>query len=459
MQLDYDKLAALGIEIKDTEKEVLVFHGDEIFPSTCHELSLAFDKPLKFVVSGSKSRSLITQTNKKELFPSFDQFSSEEEFSKTVRTAVSASDENDAPIVKLLNNLLSLAISRNASDLHLDVNQSSLEIRFRIDGVISTFASLERDVARMLTTRIKLLSELDITERRRPQDGSMSMNYYGRIVDIRVATLPVLDNERIVLRFFSGINKSSKLSDIGLKQRHLDAFSKVISKQAGLILVCGPTGSGKTTTIYALLSSLVGRGLSIMSIEDPVEINLDEVVQTQVNEKVSFGFAEGLRALLRNDPDVILVGEIRDSDTANIAVRAAMTGHLVISTVHANNPVSAIKRLKDLGVDNSILAECLLGVFTQRLLKHYCPECKRVSQGSAAHTSSTQIAFEGCNACHNSGFKGRAPVMSHLLVDNVVKTQIEHNPSVIKVENEMLEEAKDLYGQGKIPFSEVAKVS
>ena len=214
MQLDYDKLAGLGIEVKDAEKEVLVFHNDEIFPSTCHELSLAFDKPLQFVFSGSKSGSLIKQTSKKEFFPSFDQFSSEEEFSKTVRTAVSASDENDAPIVKLLNNLLSLAISRNESDLHLDVNQSSLEIRFRIDGVISTFASLERDVARLLTTRIKFLSELDITERRRPQDGSMSMNYYGRIVDIRVATLPVLDNERIVLRFFSGINKTSQLPDI-----------------------------------------------------------------------------------------------------------------------------------------------------------------------------------------------------------------------------------------------------
>jgi len=354
---------------------------------------------------------------------------------------------------------LSAAITREASDLHIDPNNKDLLIRMRIDGVMTDFTHLDRRVAQMLISRIKLVCNLDITEKRLPQDGRMNVNFREKTIDIRVATLPTKNGERVVLRFFSNNLTHSRIEETSLGTLHVKSLLDALSNQAGLILVCGPTGSGKTTTIYSLLNTLLGRGLNIMTIEDPVEVELPGVVQTQVHDHVGFGFAKGLRSLLRNDPDVILVGEIRDAETAEIAVRAAMTGHLVISTVHANSPVGAIKRLKNLNVDPTLLSDCLLGVYSQRLVRVYCPDCRKISIASEAHTNALPEAFPGCKSCYHTGFKGRYPVMSRLEINSENATLMEKNAGEVSVEDTMYTEALALHQQGLTPHFEIARLS
>ena len=245
---------------------------------------------------------------------------------------------------------------------------------------------------------------------------------------------------------------------MGLSESLVSKLRRTIAAQSGILLVCGPTGSGKTTTIYSLLHTLAGRGLNITTIEDPIEIDLPNVVQSQVNEKINFDFSAGLRALLRHDPDVILVGEIRDAETADTAVRAALTGHLVISTIHANTPVGAIMRLINLGVQQSLLADALLGVYSQRLIRIYCNECAQSSIDSPAHLSELPQLFNGCPSCFNSGFKGRAPLMDQLIINEGNKKQLLNNLSELTYEKSMALEAKELHDKGKTPLFELIRI-
>lgn len=455
--LDYEKLGRLGIKIITSTDAVQVVYPSTTSQTILRDLSMVLGGDCSFIEVEEKDLEhglFNDKASRSELY----QLIGEQDFDEAARMALTANDENDGPLVKLLNNLISTAISRNASDLHLDVTAEGLQIKIRINGTLVQFATLEKRVARMLTTRIKLLSRLDITERRKPQDGQISLDFNNREVDIRVATLPVKDSERIVLRFFTGSQNAPRLGDIGLPNKNIKSIENALSKQSGLILVCGPTGSGKTTTIYSMLSLLVDRGLSVMSIEDPVEIDLSGVVQTQVNDSVEFGFAEGLRALLRNDPDVILIGEIRDEETAVMAIRAALTGHLVISTVHANNPITAIRRLINLGVDNSLLSDCLNAIYSQRLVKVYCNECKAESVASTGHVSVLQQSFSGCELCYKTGFSGRKPVMSELEVNPTVKKAVLNSLSDLEYDNQMVEMAKKLFENGEIPWSEVTRL-
>ena len=345
MPVSLEALKKLGIKIDQNKSPIAAYIPTDLSESTLHDLWLAFEGSVVFHLTDSIEAEKISSASRRdtEIFSEVDDYISETDFVKTAEIALSAHDENDAPIVRLFNTLLSAAISREASDLHIDPNNKNLLVRMRIDGVMTDFTELDRRVAQMIISRIKLVCNLDITEKRLPQDGRMNVNFRGNSVDIRVATLPTKNGERVVLRFFTSNLTHATIEDTELGKQHIAALLKGLANQSGLILVCGPTGSGKTTTIYSLLNTLLGRGLNIMTIEDPVEVELSEVIQTQVNEAVGFSFATGLRSLLRNDPDVILVGEIRDAETAEIAVRAAMTGHLVISTVHANTPVGAIK--------------------------------------------------------------------------------------------------------------------
>ena len=309
-----------------------------------------------------------------------------------------------------------------------------------------------------LITRIKVLGELDITESRRPQDGRIAISYRGAPVDIRISTLPVNFGERAVLRFFKSKSFSISLEGLGLSESLVSNLRRTIASQSGILLVCGPTGSGKTTTIYSLLHTLAGRGLNITTIEDPIEIDLPNVVQSQVNDKIDFDFSAGLRALLRHDPDVILVGEIRDSETADTAVRAALTGHLVISTIHANTPSGAIMRLINLGVQQSLLADALLGVYSQRLIRQYCEECRLKSVESRAHTSELPQLFDGCSSCFNSGFKGRVPLMDQLIITEENKRLLLNDLSGLTYEKHMADEAKRLHDQGKTPLFELTRI-
>ena len=455
--LDNEKLVSLGIKIDTSTDTVQVVYPSTTSQTILRDLLMVLGGDCKFIEVEEKDIEhglFNTEASRSELY----QLIGEPDFDEAARMAFTANDENDAPLVKLLNNLISNAITRNASDLHLDVTPEGLQIKIRINGTLVQFATLEKRVARMLTTRIKLLSRLDITERRKPQDGQISLDFNNREIDIRVATLPVKDSERIVMRFFTASQNAPRLHDIGLPNENIKSIENALSRQSGLILVCGPTGSGKTTTIYSMLSLLVDRGLSVMSIEDPVEIDLKGVVQTQVNDSISYGFAEGLRALLRNDPDVILIGEIRDEETAVMAIRAALTGHLVISTVHANNPVTAIRRLINLGVDNSLLSDCLNAIYSQRLVKVYCNECKVKSLASPGHVSTLQQSFTGCETCHYTGFSGRKPVMSELEVNPTIKKIVLNSLSDLEFDNQMVQMAKKLFENKEIPWSEVTRL-
>jgi type II secretory ATPase GspE/PulE/Tfp pilus assembly ATPase PilB-like protein len=460
MLLDKNLLEKHGIIIDDNQKPVIAYVPPGIALSVSHDLWLSFDGQIDIKTSVDtfeleKNRLSDRDT---EIFSEVDEYISETEFVKTAEVALSAHDENDAPIVRLFNTLLSAAISRKASDLHIDPGTRNLLVRMRIDGVISDFTQLDKRVAQMIISRIKLVANLDITEKRLPQDGRMNVSFKGSSIDIRVATLPTKNGERVVLRFFSNQLTHAQISDTSLAEKHVNSLLEAISHQSGLILVCGPTGSGKTTTIYSLLNTLVDRGLNIMTVEDPVEVEIPKIIQTQVNDNVGFNFAKGLRSLLRNDPDVILIGEIRDAETAEIAVRAAMTGHLVISTVHANTPISAIKRLLNLNIDQSLLSDCLLGVYSQRLVRVYCADCKAKSIKSSLHKSSFPGVFEGCQTCNYTGFSGRIPVMSHLKLDSENIALMELNLSKMNIIDTMEEEALSLFNDQNTSLFEITRL-
>jgi len=400
----------------------------------------------------------ITKDSSEKIFAEIDGELTNEKIIESARAAIDGEVNSDAPIVKLLDSLMAVAISRGASDLHLDPDDTDLVVRLRIDGALFEYIRIDVRFFKALITRIKVLGELDITESRRPQDGRIAISYRGAPVDIRISTLPVNLGERVVLRFFKSKSFSISLEGLGLSESLVSKLRRTIAAQSGILLVCGPTGSGKTTTIYSLLHTLAGRGLNITTIEDPIEIDLPNVVQSQVNEKINFDFSAGLRALLRHDPDVILVGEIRDAETADTAVRAALTGHLVISTIHANTPVGAIMRLINLGVQQSLLADALLGVYSQRLIRIYCNECAQSSIDSPAHLSELPQLFNGCPSCFNSGFKGRVPLMDQLIINEGNKKQLLNNLSELTYEKSMALEAKELHDKGKTPLFELIRI-
>ncbi|EOL5261626.1 GspE/PulE family protein, partial [Escherichia coli] len=283
---------------------------------------------------------------------------------------------DDAPIIRLINAMLTEAIKEKASDIHIETYERHLQVRFRIDGVLREILRLHRNLASLLISRIKVMARLDIAEKRVPQDGRMVLRIGGRAVDVRVSTLPSNHGERIVLRLLDKNSVSLDLAALGMSQqnqRHIDAL---IRRPHGIILVTGPTGSGKSTTLYAALSLLNPRDRNIMTVEDPVEYELDGISQTQVNPKVDMTFARSLRAILRQDPDVVLVGEIRDGETAQIAVQASLTGHLVLSTLHTNSAAGALSRLQDMGIPPFLLSTSLLAVLAQRLVRTLCPRCR-----------------------------------------------------------------------------------
>lgn len=458
--IDQIKANALGIRIKFDDSTPTVISENELHSITKLELKYLLGSDTHFSIGNITNEDAYSQAQSETatLNIQFENAITDVDIKEAATIALNSHETDETPIVKLCNNLLAIAISRRASDIHIDPSNSCLEVKMRFDGVVTKFAELDLRISKMLTARLKLLSGMDITEKRLPQDGRFTVQYRSQRIDIRTATIPVANGERVAIRIFNQNPNLLALEQISLHSMHTNALKQVISKQHGLIIVCGPTGSGKTTTIYSLLSELKGRGQNIMTIEDPIEMEIQGIVQTQVDEDIGFTFSSGLRSLMRNDPDVILVGEIRDQETAVTAVRAAMTGHLVISTVHANTPLGALKRLINLNVDASLLAECLLGIFSQRLIKIYCKNCVDKSVASISHTTKDFNNPAGCDECFHTGFQTRQPVMSHLLVDKTVSEHIENDVSRIAYDNTMFKEANKLYQENMTPFSEVAKL-
>lgn len=349
--------------------------------------------------------------------------------------------DDDAPIIRLINALITEAIKENASDIHVEPFETRLSIRFRIDGVLRDMIEPPRQIAGLLVSRIKVMAKLDIAEKRLPQDGRIALRIAGRPVDIRVSTLPSGHGERVVMRLLDKQAGRLDLDHLGMDGDDEKRLRKMIRKPHGIILVTGPTGSGKTTTLYGVLSALNDSKRNILTVEDPIEYDLDGIGQTPVNNKVNMTFAKGLRAILRQDPDVVMVGEIRDGETAQIAVQASLTGHLVLSTLHTNSAVGAITRLQDMGVEPFLLSSTLLGVISQRLVRNLCPDCKEPHELTAAEREKYGLSEEdtvfkpvGCSSCLNLGFKGRSGIYELIEIDSKLTTMIHDQKSQQKIE-------------------------
>jgi len=348
-------------------------------------------------------------------------------------TADLMESEDGAPIIRLINGLLTEAVRENASDIHIESFESRMVVRFRVDGQLREVLQPNRGLAALIISRIKVMADLDIAEKRLPQDGRFSVRVAGRPVDVRVSTIPSAAGERVVLRLLDKQAGRLDLEELGMAQEMRDRMDRIIHRPNGIVLVTGPTGSGKTTTLYAAISRLNESSRNIMTVEDPIEYYLDGIGQTQVNPKVEMTFARGLRAILRQDPDVVMIGEIRDKETAEIAVQASLTGHLVFSTLHTNNAVGAVTRLRDMGIEPFLLASTLSGVLAQRLVRLLCKHCREPHPATAAECRilgqpagepPTIYRAVGCPACNLRGYSGRKGLFEFVEITDALRGMV-----------------------------------
>ena len=332
---------------------------------------------------------------------------------------------DDAPVIRMINALLTQALREGASDIHIEPFEQISVVRFRIDGALRDVIRPKKAIHASLISRIKIMAQLDIAEKRLPQDGRITLRIGGKPVDVRVSTLPTGHGERAVLRLLDKEAGKLDLSHLGMSDEVLQQFDKLISQPHGIVLVTGPTGSGKTTTLYAALSRVNAGTTNILTVEDPIEYELAGVGQTQVNAKIDMTFAKALRAILRQDPDVIMIGEIRDLETAQIAVQASLTGHLVLATLHTNDSAAAVTRLLDMGIEPFLLSSSLLGVVAQRLVRKLCASCK--------HFDGERWHAVGCQHCGQTGYQGRVGVYELLHTTEAIRSQIHHQAAEAEI--------------------------
>ncbi|HON83657.1 MAG TPA: ATPase, T2SS/T4P/T4SS family [Caldisericia bacterium] len=379
-----------------------------------------------------------------------------------------------APIIRLMNQIMTEAITSNASDIHIEPQKRYLRIRYRIDGVLRDTMNLPKNIQPGVISRVKIMANLDIAERRRPQDGRINLKFRGREIDLRVSVLPGIFGEKVVLRILDKERSLIPLEQLGFSEESLEIFRTLINQPYGMILITGPTGSGKSTTLYAILRILNSPDVNILTVEDPVEYQLDGITQVQVNPKINLTFANALRSFLRQDPDIILVGEIRDKETAQIAMEAALTGHLVFSTLHTNDSFSAPTRLIDMGIEPYLIASSVIGVTAQRLVRKICADCKEeykpseflLKQVGIENYDGVFYRGKGCIACNNSGYKGRIAVQEILKIDDSIREMVlNRNPSTNIKEHaikngsiSLLQDAIDKAKKGITTIDEVIRV-
>lgn len=362
---------------------------------------------------------------------------------------ISITEESDAPIIKLVNLVLMQAVKEKASDIHVEPNDDILRIRFRVDGVLREVFTQPKNLQNAIISRLKIMADLNIAEKRIPQDGRIQIKVEKKDIDIRVSTIPTVHGENVVMRILDKTNIIVNVEELGLTPRNVKIFKELLEKPYGVILVTGPTGSGKTTTLYSALNYLNTADKNIITIEDPVEYRIDLIRQSQINPKSGLSFAVGLRAFLRQDPDIIMVGEIRDKETANVAVQAALTGHLVLSTVHTNDAPGAVTRLVDMGVEPFLVSSSTAGIIAQRLVRRICPKCKYaykppktllVDLGIASKDKEVQFfRGKGCRQCRESGYKGRIAIFEMLVIDDNIREMVLEKESTIKIKKYALE--------------------
>lgn len=360
----------------------------------------------------------------------------------TVEEEETLLDVSDAPIVKLVRSLIEQAVRQRASDIHIEALEDSVRVRYRIDGALSEKMVYENSLLPAISTRIKLMGGMDISEKRKPQDGRMSIVVDRREYDLRISSIPTVHGEKLVLRLSSKMNMNKSKEELGLSGKDLEQFEQMLSNPFGIIFVTGPTGSGKSTTLYTALSELNNETVNIVTVEDPVEADLDGINQIQVNTKAGVTFAAALRAILRQDPDIIMIGEIRDAETANIAVQASITGHLVVSTLHTNNAAGTLNRMADMGVERYLIADSVIGVIAQRLVRKLCPHCKQKKLATAKEKRILRVPLDqevevyepvGCNLCNYVGYFGRTAIFEIMQVNDDMRRLIIENASTEKM--------------------------
>ena len=401
----------------------------------------------------------MTQTSASEVMQDIDDEDPERLFSEIEEIGDLLDDTSDSPVIRLVNLMFSQAVRDNASDIHIEPYQNSLKIRQRLDGILHDMLSPPKHVQSALISRVKIMAKLNIAEKRLPQDGRIELKIANKEIDIRVSTLPTAFGERVVLRLLRKSTVMISLRDLGMPQDRFTPFEREIKAPNGIVLVTGPTGSGKTTTLYAALSSINNSDINIITIEDPIEYRISGIGQVQVNPKIDLTFASGLRSIVRQDPDVILVGEIRDSETAEIAIQSALTGHLVFSTLHTNDSAGAITRLRDMGIEQFLIASSVNAILAQRLVRIICPHCKEEYTpepemlqriGLSKEECHGQKAYrgKGCAKCFHTGYKGRCGIFELLLMTQdmkalVLKTSDANQIKKQAIENGMISLQKD----------------
>ncbi|WP_310550735.1 type II secretion system ATPase GspE [Paenibacillus glufosinatiresistens] len=364
--------------------------------------------------------------------------------------------DEDSPIVRLVNQMIQQAVQLRASDIHVDPGENNLAIRYRIDGTLRTERLIPKQMQGFITARLKIMAKLNIAERRLPQDGRIKMQFDYKMVDIRVSSLPTMHGEKIVLRLLDLNTGVKSVDTLGFSEANIEAFRDMIGRPYGIMLITGPTGSGKTTTLYSALNQLNQESVNIITVEDPVEYQLEGINQVHVNPAIGLTFAAGLRSILRQDPNIVMVGEIRDTETAEIAVRASLTGHLVLSTLHTNDAVSSISRLRDMGVEPYLIASSLIGVVAQRLVRKVCADCKEEYTPSPqelillekhGHRVDKLYRGRGCGSCNSTGYRGRIAIHEVLVVNDRIRQLVTDSASV-----EELRAAAS--GNGLVPLME-----
>jgi len=447
---DFDRIAGSWgrqfstVPINSEGNFVVVATSDPLGVDALDELRLCYGKPLKVVITSPDeiSRAINSirtslMSDRSSTLQATEEEKNEGEFANQLKIDVTDAEDDDAPIIRYVNAIIFKANSERASDVHIECFEEKLKVRFRVDGVLFDVASEDKAFQSAIISRIKVMSGLNIAEKRLPQDGRIGLKIAGKEVDIRVSTVPTQFGERVVMRLLDKTGTVLDLEQIGVSPHNLQAIEKLIRKPNGIILLTGPTGSGKTTTLYSCLTRINTPDLNVLTVEDPIEYQLEGIGQMQVNPKINFTFANGLRAILRQDPDVVMVGEIRDTETAEIAIQASLTGHLVFSTLHTNDSAGAVTRLLDMNIEPFLVASSLLAVVAQRLVRKLCPACKvayRVSDeelrelGISAGDISTRTVYKpggkDCNTCHGNGYLGRTSIHELLVVDDYIRPLI-----------------------------------
>ncbi|MEK4128310.1 ATPase, T2SS/T4P/T4SS family [Solibacillus sp. FSL W8-0474] len=341
--------------------------------------------------------------------------------------------DEDSPIVRLVNQIIANGVAQRASDIHFDPQETEFKVRYRVDGVLRTERSLPKHMQNMMTARVKIIGGLNITENRIPQDGRIKVNIEFKSIDIRLSTLPTVYGEKIVMRILDVSNAATDIAQLGFTEKNEALFKKMIEQPNGIVLITGPTGSGKSSTLYAALSNLNDEEVNIITVEDPVEYQLNGVNQIQVKEEVGLTFAAGLRSILRQDPDIIMIGEIRDLETAQISIRASLTGHLVLSTLHTNSAIESVSRLQDMGIEPFLISSSLVGILAQRLVRQICRDCSTEVEPTSREKeifANNEFSVEkvrkgrGCSACGNTGYRGRLAIHELLPIDRELKDLI-----------------------------------